>query len=97
VLAPAAAGSVLNHPTDEDLSAGTLVELGDVVHWLVFCFFILWKVFAFAFVLVLRQAAIRSLLAASALIPMAQMKPSSSRPTAVVIFLWSLFAAASLQ
>src|ERR1039458_5833166 len=51
----------------------------------------------FAFVLVLRQAAIRSLLAASALIPMAQMKPSSSRPTAVVIFLWSLFAAASLQ
>jgi hypothetical protein len=54
VLAPAAAGSVLNHPTDEDLSAGTLVELGDVVHWLVFCFFILWKVFAFEVVPIVR-------------------------------------------
>ena len=34
--------------------------------------------------------------AASALIPMAQMKPSSSRPTAVTILRWSLPAAASL-
>jgi len=96
VLVPAAAGAVLHHPTDEDLSVGTLVELGVAVHWSVFCFFILWKVFAFAFVLVLPQAAIRSLLAASALIPMAQMKPSSSRPTAVMIFLWSFPAAVSL-
>ncbi len=83
MLAPSAAGSVL--------------ELEITVHASVFCFFILWKVFAFAFVFVLalRQAAIRSLLAASALIPMAQMKPSSSRPTAVMIFLWSLPAAAN--
>ena len=87
MLAPAAAGSVLPHPTDEDLSVGTLVELGDAVHWSGFCFFILWKVFAFAFVLALCQAAIRSLPAASALTPTAQMKPSSSRPTAVTIFL----------
>lgn len=34
--------------------------------------------------------------AASALIPMAKMKPSSSRPTAVTILRWSLPAAASL-
>ena len=83
MLAPAAAGSVL--------------ELGDAFHRSDFCFFILWKVFAFAFVLVLalRQAAIRSLLSASALIPMAQMKPTSSRPTAVMILRWSLPAAAS--
>ena len=75
MLAPAAAGPVL--------------ELDDAVHWSGFCFFILWKVFALAFVLALalRQAAIRSLLSASALIPIAQMKPSSSRPTAVMIFL----------
>ena len=89
VLAPAAAGSVL--------------ELDCVVHSLGrLCFFILWKAFvfavasAFAFVLALRQAAIRSLLSASTLTPMAQMKPSSSRPTAVVILRWSLPAAASL-
>jgi hypothetical protein len=49
----------------------------------------------FAFVFALRQAAIGSLLDASALIPMAQMKPSNSRPTAVMIFLWSFPAAAS--
>ena len=71
MLAPAAAGSVL--------------EFGYAVHGSVFCFFILWKVFAFAFVLALHQAAMRSLLSASALTPMAQMKPSSSRPTAVMI------------
>ena len=87
MLAPAAAGAVLHHPTDEDLSAGTLVELGVAVHWSGFCLFILWKVFAFAFVLVLLQAAVSNLLPASALIPIAQMKPSSSRPTAVMIFL----------
>ena len=87
MLAPAAAGLVLHHPTDEDLSVGTLVELVEVVHRCCFCFFILWKVFVFAFALVLPQAAIGCLTAASALTPMAQMKPSSSRPTAVMIFL----------
>jgi len=71
VLAPAAAGAVL--------------ELGDAVHECVFCFFIPWKVFVVAFVVVLRQAASRCPAAASALVPMAQMKPSSSRPTAVMI------------
>ena len=68
-------------------AAGSVLELDDAFHWSGFYFFILWKVFAFAFALVLPQAAIRSLLAASALTPMAQMKPSSSRPTAVMIFL----------
>jgi hypothetical protein len=80
VLAPAAAGSVL--------------ALEDVVHWSGrLCFFILWKAFAFASVLVLRQAAIGCLLAVSTLTPMAQMKPSSSRATAVMILRWSLPAA----
>jgi len=62
-----------------------------------FLFFHSWKVFAFAFVFVLAlcQAAICCVTAVSALTPMAQMKPSSSRPTAVMIFLWSLPAAAS--
>ena len=77
-------------------AAGSVLEFGGVVHSSgCFCFFILWKVFAFA--VAFRQAAIRCLAAASALIPMAQMKPNSSRPTAVMIFLWSLPAAASLQ
>jgi hypothetical protein len=71
VRAPAAAGSVL--------------ELDDAVQWLSLCFFIPWKVFAFAVVLVFRQAAMRCLTAVSALIPIAQMKPNSSRPTAVTI------------
>jgi len=83
--------------TDEDLSVGALVELGDSVHGSGFCLFILWKVFAFAFAFVLRQAAIRCWAAVSALTPMAQMKPSSSRPTAVMILRWSLPAAASLE
>ena len=70
-------------------AAGPVLELVAVVHRFCFCFFILWKVFAFAFAfaLVLLQAAIGCLTAASALTPMAQMKPSSSRPTAVMIFL----------
>ena len=42
------------------------------------------------------QAAIRCLTVASAFVPIAQMKPSSSRPTAVTIFLLSLPLAASL-
>ena len=41
------------------------------------------------------QAAIRCLTVVSALVPIAQMNPSSSRATAVVIFLLSLPAAAS--
>jgi len=72
VRAPAAAGSVL--------------ELGKAVHSSGVCFFILGKVFVFAFVLVFPQAAICPLAAASALIPMAQINPSSSRPIAVTIF-----------
>ncbi len=75
-------------------AAGPVLELVVVVHALVFCFFILGKVFAL--VLAFRQAAIRCLAAASALVPMAHTKPSSSRPTAVTIFLRSLPAADSL-
>ena len=62
----------------------------------------LFMVFAFSFFgtflflfLLFDQAANFCLLAASALRPMAQMKPSSSRPTAVMILRWSLPAAAS--
>ena len=79
-------------------AAGSVFEFGFAVHsWVRLCFFIPWKVFvlAFAFVFAPRQAAICSLLDASALIPMAQMKPSNSRPTAVMIFLWSFPAADS--
>ena len=77
-------------------AAGSVLELVVVVHGLGrFLFFILGKVFALAFVVAPRQAAIRSLAAASALVPMAHTKPSSSRPTAVMIFLWSLPAADS--
>ena len=75
-------------------AAGSVLELVVVVHGLGrFLFFILGKVFAL--VLAFRQAAIRCLAAASALVPMAHTKPSSSRPTAVMIFLWSLPAADS--
>lgn len=61
-------------------AAGSVLELGYAVHLLggLGCF-LLWIVFAFVFVV--GQAAV------STLIPMAQMKPSSSRPTAVMIFL----------
>ena len=76
MLAPAAADSVL--------------ELDNVVHGLIcFCFFLLWKVFAFVFSVLLMPPSV-AWTAASALIPMAQMKPSSSRPIAVMVFLWSL-------
>jgi hypothetical protein len=71
VLAPPAASSVL--------------ELDDAFHWSGFCFFILWKVFALAFVFVVSQATIRCLAAVSALTPIDHMKPNSSRPTAVMI------------
>ena len=70
-----------------------LVEL--FIRWVVFVFSFFGKVFAFA--VAFRQAAIRSLAAVSALTPIAQMKPNSSRPSAVMIFLWSLRVAASLQ
>lgn len=74
MLAPAAAGSVF--------------ELGGGVHGFgCLCFFILWKVFAFA--LTSRQVLICCLPDISALTAMAQMKPNSSRPTAVMIFLCS--------
>ena len=79
-------------------AAGSVLEFGGAVHSLgCFCFFILWNVFAFAFAFafVFPQAAIRCLTTVSALVPMAQMKPNSSRATAVVIFLLSLPAAAS--
>jgi hypothetical protein len=49
------------------------------------------------FALAFRQSAIRCLAAVSALIPIAQMKLNDSRPSAVMIFLWSLRVAASLQ
>ena len=69
-------------------AAGAVLEMSDIVHRLDgFCFFILRKFFVFA--LVLCQAASRRWLTVSALVPMAQMKPSSSRATAVTIFLWS--------
>ena len=72
-------------------AAGSVLEFGDAFHRLVrFCFFILRKVVAFL------QAAIRCLAVDSALVPIAQMKPNSSRPTAVTIFLLSLPVAASL-
>lgn len=70
-----------------------LVEL--LIGWVVFVFSFFGKVFALA--RAFRQAAIRCLAAVSALIPIAQMKPNSSRPSAVMIFLWSLRVAASLQ
>jgi len=72
VLAPAAADPVL--------------ELENVVHDLVFLLFPIWKVLLLFFRS--GHAAICCLQAiASALIPMAQMKPSSSRATAVMVFL----------
>ena len=74
VLAPAAADSVL--------------ELDSVVHGLIgFCLFLIRKVFAFVFFGFRYAASCWLLAAASVLIPMAQMKPSSSRATAVMTFL----------
>ena len=57
-----------------------------------FWFFILGKVLAFAF----PQAVTRCAAFVSALVPMAQIKPNSSRPTAVTIFLLSFPLAANL-
>lgn len=78
-------------------AAGSVLEFGSrFIRWFVFVFSFLRKLLLLPFfVFALRQAAICSLLDASALIPMAQMKPSNSRPTAVMIFLLSFPAAAS--
>ena len=62
-----------------------------------FAFSFLGKFLLLFFAVAFRQAAIRCLAAASALVPMAHTKPSSSRPTAVMIFLRSLPAADSLM
>jgi hypothetical protein len=67
-------------------AAGSVLEFGGIVHSLgCFASSFVGDVFAFAFAF--RQAAIRCLDAVSALIPIAQMKPNSSRPSAVMIFL----------
>jgi hypothetical protein len=82
VLAPAAADPVL--------------ELDSVVHVLiVFAFSLFGKFLLLLFVS--RHAARCSVQADSALIPMAQMNPTSSRPIAVMVFLWSLPAAISFM
>jgi len=81
----------LSHRANEDSPSCLLrLRLALFSNWAMlfmgfFLLFILWKVFAFAFAVALRQAAFRCLAAASALVPIAQMKPSSSRPTAVMI------------
>lgn len=81
-------------------AAGPVFELVDVVHGLVFLFFPIVGRFCFCsclcFLPFAGYAAIAWLSAVSAFTPMAQMKPSSSRPTAVTILRWSLPAAASL-
>ena len=84
VLAPAAADPVL--------------ELDNVVHGSIcFCFFLIWKVLCFCS-FGSSHAAICCLQAvASALIPMAQIKPSSSRAIAVMVFLCSLPRAISVM
>ena len=77
-------------------AAGSVLEIGDDVHRLGgLCSSILRTFFCFC--LFFCQAAIRWLTVVSALVAMAQMKPNSSRATAVVIFLLSLPAAASLM
>ena len=76
-------------------AAGSVLEIGDDVHRLgSLCSSILRTFLLLPF---LCQAAIRWLTVVSALVPIAQMKPNSSRATAVVIFLLSLPAAASLM
>ena len=66
-------------------AAGSVLEISDDVHRLGrLCFSLLG---CFCFCLFFCQAAIRCLTVVSALVPMAQMKPNSSRATAVVIFL----------
>jgi hypothetical protein len=73
-------------------AADPVLEFGGDIHLLgCFVFSFLWMVFIF------HQAAIFCLAAVSALTPIAQMKPNSSRPSAVMIFLWSLRVAVSPQ
>ena len=71
-------------------AAGSVLEMSDDVHRSGRLYF---SILGVAF----DQAAIRCLATVSALVPMAQIKPNSSRATAVVIFLLSLPAAASLM
>ena len=79
-------------------AAGSVLEFGGVIHSFCFSFFGTFLPLPFHWLdRSFCQAAIRFLAAASALTPMAQINPSSSRPTAVTIFLWSLPAAASLE
>ena len=66
-------------------AAGSVLEVGGAVHRLNdLCFFSFVK---FCFCIGSCYAAVRCLTIVSALVPIAQMKPSSSRATAVVIFL----------
>jgi len=68
-------------------AADPVLELDNVVHVLI-CFSLLGK-FSLLFFR-FRHAAICCLHDASALIPMAQIKPNNSRATAVMVFLCSL-------
>ena len=70
-------------------AAGPVHELVDDVHWVgEGLLFPLRKIFA-SVLAFCRHVAIACLAAVSAFTPMAQMNPSSSRPTAVTILRWS--------
>ena len=75
-------------------AADPVLELDNVVHGLIcFWFSLFGKLLLFGF----RQAASCRVQADSALMPMAQMNPISSRPIAVMVFLRSLPAAISFM
>ena len=75
-------------------AADPVLELDCAVHRCsVFVFSLLGKFLLFSS----RHAASCCVQAASALIPIAQMNPASSRPIAVMAFLWSLPAAISFM
>ena len=78
-------------------AAGPVLELSSVIHSLIVFVFSFWGKFLLLLNCFFCHAAICSLPAVSALIPMAQTKPSSSRPTAVMIFFLSLPAAVSFK
>jgi hypothetical protein len=75
-------------------AADPVLELDYAVHRC-FCFSLFGKVLFLLFVF--HHAASCCVQADSALIPMAQMNPVSSRPIAVMVFLWSLPAAISFM
>jgi hypothetical protein len=75
-------------------AADPVLDLGEVVHGLI-CFSLFGKFLLLFFRS--RHAAICCLQAASALMPMAQIKPNSSRATAVMVFLCSLPRAISVM